>query len=250
MSGQMSLVVFLLLLTLISYSNGSFEELEIRMNSKFHSMEFILKFHFGRIRQLEEVVISQCAQMNKVKSELAITKKENKDRKQQISSLKKIVLKSAFKHSIGKAVDEMHNKRVHLVKDKRRIKGIQPDPSQVHTTAFYAYISQHLTMMEPNRILVFDTVITNLNGGYSPNTGIFTVAVDGVYVFTFSIRDHSTSFCSYEIIKNAEVVVRQLAFWKVPLCNNTWLGQSSFRQCMVTSFTLEHTQLFNTKVLY
>lgn len=114
----MSLVVFLLLLTLISYSNASFEELETRMNSKFHSMEFILKFHFGRIRQLEEVVISQCAEMNKVKSELAITKKENKDRKQQISSLKKIVLKSAFKHSIGKAVDEMHNKRVHLVKGK------------------------------------------------------------------------------------------------------------------------------------
>lgn len=93
-----------------------------------------------------------------------------------------------------------------IVLDKRRIKGIQPYPNQVHTAAFYAYISQHLTMMEPNRILVFDTVITNLNGGYSPNTGIFTTAVDGVYVFTFSIRDHSTSFCSYEIIKNSAVV--------------------------------------------
>lgn len=114
MSGQMSLVVVLVLL--ISYSNASFEELETRINSKFHSMEFILKFHFGRIRQLEEVVISQCEELNKLKSELAINKKENKDRKQQISSLKKNILKSAFKHSIGKAFDEMHNKREHLVK--------------------------------------------------------------------------------------------------------------------------------------
>ncbi|XP_052074086.1 complement C1q-like protein 3 [Mytilus californianus] len=169
-------------------------------------MEGILQEQNERIRKLEEVVTSQNIEIDELKSELAIAKKENIDREQQIFGLKKIVLKGVIEQSTGKLDDEIHKKQAHLGKDKRLLEGIQPSPIPVHATAFYAYMNQTLTTQDQNRILIFDTVKTNINDGYSPNTGIFRVHFDGVYGFTFSVREDGSSYGSYEIIKNTEAV--------------------------------------------
>lgn len=55
-----------------------------------------------------------------------------------------------------------------------------------------------------HQTLVFDAVKTNVYGGYSAFSGIFTVPVEGIYVFTISIRIKSLSFGSYVITKNGD----------------------------------------------
>ncbi|CAC5379879.1 unnamed protein product [Mytilus coruscus] len=189
-----------------NYSNASFEELETRMNNKFQNMERKLLDQNKRIQKLEQIVTSQAIEINELNGELAHVKMENSDKQEQISILKKIVLK-IFREQSKREVDpEVHDNLVHFDKNKRLLEGIQPSPIPVHTTAFYAYMNQSLTTQDQNRILIFDTVKTNINGGYNPNTGIFRVPVDGVYGFTFSVREDPTSYGSYEIIKNAEAV--------------------------------------------
>lgn len=54
--------------------------------------------------------------------------------------------------------------------------------------------------------IIFDIAITNENNGYHPYSGVFTVPVSGVYVFTFSIRVDCRSQGAFEIVKNAAVV--------------------------------------------
>ncbi|XP_071178060.1 complement C1q tumor necrosis factor-related protein 4-like [Mytilus edulis] len=197
MSCRMSFVVFLLFTLFVTYSNASFEELETRMNRKFLDMERLLRDQNKRIQKLEHTVASQKMEIIELNSELANVKMQNSD---------KIELKG-FREQLNRKVDhKVHNNLVHLVKNKRLLEGIQPSPVPIHTTAFYAYMNQTLTTLDQNRILIFDTVKTNINGGYSPYTGIFRVPVDGVYGFTFSVRENPTSYGSYEIIKNAEAV--------------------------------------------
>ncbi|XP_063415957.1 complement C1q-like protein 2 [Mytilus trossulus] len=77
-----------------------------------------------------------------------------------------------------------------------------PEP---RITAFYAYMSNIDANPGKGHTLKFDVIKTNINGGYNPFSGIFTVPVDGVYVFTFNLRLYSGVYGAYEIIKNAEV---------------------------------------------
>lgn len=84
--------------------------------------------------------------------------------------------------------------------------GIKPSPTYVQTTAFYAYMSGALTTQDPDRVLIFNVVKTNINNAYSPHNGIFTVPFDGVYGFTFSVREDGSSYGSYEIMKGTEAV--------------------------------------------
>lgn len=58
-----------------------------------------------------------------------------------------------------------------------------------------------------HQTLVFGAVKTNINGGnggYSAFSWIFTVPIDGIYVFTISIRIKSHSFGSYVITKHGD----------------------------------------------
>lgn len=57
----------------------------------------------------------------------------------------------------------------------------------------------------PHHTLLFDVSITNVNGGYSEYTGIFTAPYNGVYGFTFSIRIECHAYGSYQLVKNADV---------------------------------------------
>ncbi|CAC5379880.1 unnamed protein product [Mytilus coruscus] len=189
------------LLLFVCHSNASIEELETQMNRKFQNMKRILRDQNERIQKLEHQT-SQTVEINELNSELAYVKMENSDKQEQISILKKTV----FREQLNRKVDpEVHDNLVHLDKNKRLLEG-STFPIPVHTTAFYAYMNQSITTQDQNLTLIFDTVKTNINGGYSPNTEIFRVPVDGVYGFTFSVREGSDGYGSYEIIKNAEAV--------------------------------------------
>ncbi|CAC5379881.1 unnamed protein product [Mytilus coruscus] len=171
---------------------------------------------------------------------------ENSDKQEQNYILKKTV----FREQLNRKVDpEVHDNLVHLDKNKRLLEGIQPSPIPVHTTAFYAYVNQSITTQDQNRTLIFDTVKTNINGGYSPNAGIFRVPVDGVYGFTFSVREGSDGYGSYEIIKNAEAVGSAIGLLEgLGYIQQQVIGTVIIRQFKVTTFSLEHTQVSYTMV--
>ncbi|XP_063397273.1 complement C1q-like protein 3 [Mytilus trossulus] len=169
-------------------------------------MERIVQHQNDRIKKLEHTVASQTVEIKDLNGELVDVKSENLDKQEQISILKKIVLKRLRQQSKQEVDPKVHDNLVNFDKNKRLLEGIHPSPIPVPITAFYAYMSQSFTTQETKHTLLFDKVKTNINGGYSPNTGIFRVPVEGVYGFTFSVREDGTSYGSYEIIKNAETV--------------------------------------------
>merc|ERR1711971_743422 len=59
--------------------------------------------------------------------------------------------------------------------------------NDVTPSAFYAYISQSFGDIGSNRILVYDTVVTNVGGEYDKYTGVFTANEKGVYAFSWVI---------------------------------------------------------------
>lgn len=58
--------------------------------------------------------------------------------------------------------------------------------------AFTAKVKSHLSGLQDSQTIVFGTVETNLGDAYSPQTGIFTCPVNGVYQFYVSILSQPT----------------------------------------------------------
>ncbi|WAR31577.1 C1QL4-like protein [Mya arenaria] len=52
--------------------------------------------------------------------------------------------------------------------------------------SFFAKVSSAFTSSS-RQTLVFDSVITDVGGGYKPETGVFTAPADGFYVFSFTV---------------------------------------------------------------
>ncbi|CAG2225110.1 C1QL [Mytilus edulis] len=201
MPGRISLIVFLLLF--VSCSNASLEELETRI----HNMKRTVQHQNDRIKQLEHTVASQTVEIKELNGELVDVKSENLDKLEHISILKKMILESFRQQSKQEVDPEVHDHLVNFDKNKRLLlDGIKPSPTYVQTTAFYAYMSGALTTQDPDRVLIFNVVKTNINNAYSPHNGIFTVPFDGVYGFTFSVREDGSSYGSYEIMKGTEAV--------------------------------------------
>ncbi|XP_071166144.1 uncharacterized protein [Mytilus edulis] len=72
--------------------------------------------------------------------------------------------------------------------------------------AFYAYLSHDENAPSVHHPMVFDTVMTNIQGAYNRFDGMFNVPVSGVYVFTYSMRFGCHAVASMEIVKNADVM--------------------------------------------
>ena len=71
----------------------------------------------------------------------------------------------------------------------------------------------YFAVNEPNRKLtttnrrpLFTTVISNHGGGYNTDTAIFTSPVRGLYHFSFTFLQHSSSYVSCNIYHNSRYI--------------------------------------------
>ena len=93
--------------------------------------------------------------------------------------------------------------------------------------AFHAYLASTILETTYGQTIVFNQVDTNLGGGYSGTTGVFTAPVAGTYVFslTFEMYYYSSHASNGElyIMKNQDQSIR---VW-LELDNNADEGTAS-----------------------
>merc|ERR1712244_217980 len=76
---------------------------------------------------------------------------------------------------------------------------------QTSEVAFSAGLAKHQYMTAGQRVK-YDTIFTNVGGGYNSNTGTFTCPRAGLYVFQFHALSHSNSNVWLELHKNFQYV--------------------------------------------
>ncbi|CAG2208785.1 C1QL [Mytilus edulis] len=181
---------------------ATLEELETRMESKFHHLERLVEKQNERIQRQEEEILQ-------LKNDIANNQKSDLQKEREITILKELISKLSSQCA-GRNIGNNYaagNNIAETEKYRRLLVGsiVPTEVPEPRTTAFYAYMSKTDASPGKGHTLKFDVIKTNINGGYNPFSGIFTVPVDGVYVFTFSLRLYSGVYGAYEIIKNAEV---------------------------------------------
>ena len=56
-----------------------------------------------------------------------------------------------------------------------------------HAVAFYAFLNHVESSPSKHHTVIFDNVVTNIESAYSPNTGVFTAPINGVFVFNWNL---------------------------------------------------------------
>jgi len=64
--------------------------------------------------------------------------------------------------------------------------------------AFYATLTRDLNPTYAGQAIIFDKITTNLGGAYDGRSGTFTAPVNGVYVFSLTIRLYGLSSQTYQ----------------------------------------------------
>ncbi|XP_062606509.1 uncharacterized protein LOC134268291 [Saccostrea cucullata] len=85
-------------------------------------------------------------------------------------------------------------------------KRIVPVPDNSGIVAFCAYMTSKEISPSLHHVFVFDVVKTNIGSAYNRNSGIFTVPIDGTYVFTWSIFSDAHSYIFTQIVINSKAL--------------------------------------------
>ncbi|XP_052087391.1 cerebellin-2-like [Mytilus californianus] len=81
-----------------------------------------------------------------------------------------------------------------------------PSSQSFGKVGFQVFNSKNLQNISNGAVVVYDTVTTNLGGGYDKSTGVFTAPVVGLYYFTWTVLAYvGKSF--YTQLKLNDVVV-------------------------------------------
>jgi hypothetical protein len=65
-------------------------------------------------------------------------------------------------------------------------------------------LTHNINPVGPHQIIDFDSVVTNIGGGYNPHGGLFTAHVSGVYLFAVTIETIPGHYVNVAIVKNGE----------------------------------------------
>ncbi|KAG9282180.1 collagen alpha-2(VIII) chain-like [Astyanax mexicanus] len=79
--------------------------------------------------------------------------------------------------------------------------------------AFSAALKSTMGSLSSNANIVYPVVITNIGGGYNPNTGIFTAPSRGVYYFRFTVMGLTNGYnTGVYMYKNQELLAYLFAY--------------------------------------
>lgn len=106
-----------------------------------------------------------------------------------------------------KAIDPLESvmaKLNNLEKDLAETKAelSQLKQQTVSDVAFTVNLSKHLEHLGSGQTIKFDNVVTNIESGYNPVTGVFTCPIDGNYVFIVTIMCHYGTFNELRLMMN------------------------------------------------
>ncbi|CAC5369067.1 unnamed protein product [Mytilus coruscus] len=155
----------------------------IKCDIKEHSLNCIDKV------SLEAQEMNNCTEeveIIQLKNDLANNQKSDLNKDREITILKELVSKlssQCTRRNIG--TDNFAENNITETKKYKRLLVGSIVPTVVplpRTTAFYAYMSHNDASPGKGHTLKFDVIKTNINGGYHPFSGIFTVPADGVCV--------------------------------------------------------------------
>jgi hypothetical protein len=69
--------------------------------------------------------------------------------------------------------------------------------------AFTCHNRNDISNVQPNKPIIFDTMISNYGSGYNPSTGIFTADKFGWYTFFYDIRViPGNNLCYIDLVRN------------------------------------------------
>jgi hypothetical protein len=77
--------------------------------------------------------------------------------------------------------------------------------------AFQAFLSHDTFHIAKHQVIMFDSVVTNIGGGYHSRHGLFTAPKAGVYIFSSSLLVQPNSGIEGQIMKNGQNIQGVLA---------------------------------------
>ncbi|XP_061195308.1 uncharacterized protein LOC133203556 [Saccostrea echinata] len=119
-------------------------------------------------------------------------------------------------HSRDDHNEVMSNTRSHGKSEQKSVnnfearKRIVPVPDSSSIVAFCAYMSSKEISPSLHHVFVFDVVKTNIGSAYNRNSGIFTVPMDGTYVFTWSVFSDFNSYITSQIVINSQAFANMI----------------------------------------
>ncbi|XP_059158192.1 complement C1q tumor necrosis factor-related protein 2-like [Physella acuta] len=87
-------------------------------------------------------------------------------------------------------------------------KGSSKLKEQKQIISFSAHAASNIPFLKDADVIVFDDVLVNNGGAYNPRSGIFTVPVSGVYLFTATIVSGFNTTIETMITLNGQEVSR------------------------------------------
>ncbi|XP_052087390.1 complement C1q-like protein 3 [Mytilus californianus] len=86
-----------------------------------------------------------------------------------------------------------------------------PSTPSFGKVGFLVYNSKTLQNIGNGAVVVYDTVTTNIGGGYDKSTGVFTASVEGLYYFTWTVLTQAGKTFYTHLILNDTVVAKNHA---------------------------------------
>nr|XP_022298826.1 uncharacterized protein LOC111107771 [Crassostrea virginica] len=170
----------------------------------------------NELHEIRRILIYQEEEIRELKSENRVLRADVAEMAKEIEKLKADDNGYGFGGNITGSENEEVQIRNSSVNLKTLIRNADAEVTsgKVHSdmsrlaqgpVAFYAYMSQREPNPSLNYALIFDSVKTNVGGGYNEYSGMFTAPSSGVYVFTWTIYTGDHGQTKFHVYVNHDI---------------------------------------------
>ncbi|XP_059182160.1 heavy metal-binding protein HIP-like [Centropristis striata] len=144
------------------------------------------------LRNVEATVKDSESQVDELKAELIFTKMQVEQLQRETSDLQ----------------TRLSSSETELLLSKSRIEQLERENAEKPKVAFYTALTEgHVGPFNTDITLKYSKVFTNIGDAYSPNTGIFTAPVRGVYYLQFTACGNQAGYIGVRVYKNNQKIM-------------------------------------------